>query len=120
MAHPVHAPPGGFSPMPILPVTEQGLVLTRGTHRPDSMAIVASEVVHEGNMRIEADAIRSVRFVSDERTRPVVAINANIVSHATPSITSGRKENDVAVQIAGHQPSVDSVFLGPFPCAFFH
>ena len=59
-----------------LPVTEQGLVLTRA-HWADRKTTVAVVVVHVVVIRIEFEEPRAVQEVGAERTRPEVAVGTD-------------------------------------------
>jgi hypothetical protein len=61
------------------------------THR--APAVAAAVVVQVVIVRIEVEAIRVVRTVLIERTRPDVATGASVVEFATEAKTSGRKED---------------------------
>ena len=56
------------------------------------MTVVAVVVVpiHVGRIEVEVASVVRVRLV--ERTRPVVAVGANVVEVSTVAVTGGRKK----------------------------
>ena len=98
--------------MPVLPVTEQRLVLTRGTHPTNRLPTAAVVVVHVAIDRTEVEVPRAVRADRVERTRPEVAPTASIVEIAIVAVASGRQEETVAVR-GGEESSVHAVLSRP-------
>ena len=100
--------PTAFSPMPVLPVTEQRLVLENGPHRKAEAAV---EVVHPG-VRIEVEVPRVVRVARVERTRPVVAERASVVELTVTTVARSGQEETVAV-VSREELTVHAVLLRP-------
>ena len=98
---------------PVLPVTEQRLVLISGTHWPHRFPRDAAAVAHAVTARTEAEYPREVRAVRVERTWPVVADAACTVEAATVAVASGGQEETVAV--TGCEQSAVHAVLGR-PC----
>ena len=99
VAHSVRATPAYFFAR--LPVTEQRLVLTRGTHRPDRVTDVAGDTPHIRlcvPSEIEAPGVARVviQIACSERTRPVVAVAR--IERTPRTEASDRQEDHIAVR----------------------
>ena len=73
------------------------LILTRGTHCPDSLPVIAIVIVAAVVIRIEIESTCIVRTVLNERTRPVVAVPTCTIETAPRTIASCGQEDTVAV-----------------------
>ena len=99
-------------PSPVLPVTEQRLVLRSRTHGTHTLTAVAAAVAHFVIVRTEAEAPRVVRVARVERTRPVEAVAACVEETAIAAVASGGQEETVAVR-SGEESSVHAVLRRP-------
>ena len=74
-------------------------MLANGPHRKTVVAVV---VVHVGVARIEVEVPRVVRVACVERTRPVVAVVANVVELVVPTVArSGQEETSFNDCVSG-------------------
>ena len=104
-----------------MPATEQGLILTRGAHRTDRLAVVADAVEHAADARIEVEVPRVARIICVERSRPVIAVGACVVEFTVPAViepivpavASGRKEERLAVLLRGEKSTLHAILCRP-------
>ena len=97
-------------PSPVLPVTEQKLVLSDRAHSEPVVAVVA--VAHTVVVRTEVEVPRAARVVRAEQTRPVVAPAACAVEAAIATVADSGQEETVAVRSC-EESAVHSVLLRP-------
>ena len=77
------------------------LILMCRTHCSDGLSGVAAAMDHAVVVRIEVEVPRVVRVVCVERTRPVVAVRANIVELVIPTVASSGQEETPSVCVNG-------------------
>ena len=98
--------------LPVLPVTEQRLVLPRRTHWSDRLTTAAIVAAHMATVRIKVEVPRAARVVRVERTRPVAAAAACTDEAAFVAVACGRQEDTIAVG-GGKESAIHSVLLCP-------
>ena len=98
--------------LPVLPVTEQRLVLRPNAHCSDRLPTAAAAEVHVVTARIEVEVPRAVRVARVERTRPIVAVAACAVEIAIEAVASGGQEETVAIR-SGEESSAHAVLGRP-------
>ena len=77
--------------------TEQRLVLTRGAHCSDGLTVEAVGGAHAVIARTEVEEPRAAWVARAERTRPVVAVRANVAELVVPTAARSGQEEDGSV-----------------------